>query len=104
MVSKNQHLFCLSDDMTVSGVLPFHFQKIVLGDLPKSEAFKFFEDRVEQLPAQFRKLFNTDLATFDEIFKITGGRMLLIEQYLIEAGQMKEEVFRSSLSGNGDAR
>ena len=82
-----------------SGVLPFHFQTFVLHDLPKSEAFKFYKTRVEQLAFPYHSLFSTDQTIFDAIYGITGGRMSHIKSYLFEAGEEKLEIYESVLEG-----
>ena len=53
-----------------------------MGDLPKAEAYKYFEYALSsKYPAAQRELFPSE-ADFDKVFDITGGRMMYIDQFI----------------------
>ena len=62
-----------------------HVKNFVLGDLSKSDAHRYFLELVKTLPENGRSIFPLDQRSFDEIFHLTGGRMLLIENYVNQA-------------------
>ena len=56
----------------------------MLGDLCKSDAHRYFLHLIETLPKEIQDLFPVDERSFDEIFHLTGGRILLIEDYVYQ--------------------
>ena len=61
-----------------------HFNTYVLGDLCKSDAHRYFLQLIEAQSIEIQDLFPVDENSFDEIFHLTGGRMLLIEDYVYQ--------------------
>jgi hypothetical protein len=62
-----------------------HIKTFVLGDLCSSHAHEYYLDLIKRLPALSQQLFPLDEKSFDDIFHLTGGRMLLIEEYIYQA-------------------
>jgi hypothetical protein len=68
---------------------------MTLGDLPRAEAFKYFEHVLSSMyPEAQRDLFPSE-ADFDKVYDITGGRMMYIEEYI-------ESVFMSGSHPTGN--
>ena len=61
-----------------------HFNTFVLGYLCKSDAHRYFLHLIKTLPKEIQDLFSVDERSFDEIFHLTGGRILLIEDYVYQ--------------------
>ena len=61
-----------------------HIHTFVLGDLSKSDGHKYFLELIKTLPLESQGLFPLDERSFDEIFHLTGGRMVLIEEYVYQ--------------------
>jgi hypothetical protein len=61
----------------------------VLGDLSKSDSHRYFFELIKTLPREFPDLFQLDERSFDKVFHLTGGRMVLIEDYVYEATSSK---------------
>eukprot|EP00291_Cryptomonas_curvata_P019881 CAMPEP_0172160678 /NCGR_PEP_ID=MMETSP1050-20130122/5690_1 /TAXON_ID=233186 /ORGANISM="Cryptomonas curvata, Strain CCAP979/52" /LENGTH=394 /DNA_ID=CAMNT_0012830465 /DNA_START=110 /DNA_END=1294 /DNA_ORIENTATION=+ len=81
-------LFASSDSLYVQwltscfGLKFEHVNTITLGDLPKAEAYRYFEHVIKtKHPEAKRELFPNE-ADFDKVFSITGGRMMYIKQYV----------------------
>ena len=62
-----------------------HLHTFVLGDLSKSDGYRYFLELIKSLPLESQNMFPSDETSFDEIFHLTGGRMILIEDYVYEA-------------------
>ena len=62
-----------------------HIHTFVLGDLSKSDSYRYFLELIKTLPLESRNLFPLDERSFDEIFHLTGGRMVLIEEYVYQS-------------------
>ncbi len=61
-----------------------HIHTFVLGDLSKSDGYRYFLELIKTLPLESQSLFPSDDRSFDEIFHLTGGRMVLIEEYVYQ--------------------
>ncbi|KNZ55644.1 hypothetical protein VP01_2623g1, partial [Puccinia sorghi] len=69
-------------------VNPTHFKTLVVGDLPLQEAHNYFLHMVENYEQISKE--NKDILTsinFDIPFKMTGGRMFFIDQYIDQLGR-----------------
>ena len=66
------------------GTSSIHIHTFVLGDLSKSDGHRYFLELVKALPLECQDLFPLDEQSFDEIFHLTGGRMVLIEEYVYQ--------------------
>ena len=54
----------------------------MVGDLSQSDSHRYFLELIRNLPLESQDLFQSDERSFDEIFHLTGGRMMLIENYV----------------------
>jgi hypothetical protein len=69
--------------MTSIGINPTHFNTLVVGDLPREEAYKYLLHLVETHPYLSRQNTNRlKSINFDVPFRITGGRLFFIKQYV----------------------
>jgi hypothetical protein len=59
-----------------------HVNTITLGDLPKAEAYRYFEHVIKTKHPEAKRESFPNEAGFDKVFSITGGRMMYIEQYV----------------------
>lgn len=59
-----------------------HIHTFVLGDLSKSDGHKYFLELI--FPLESQDLLPLDKQSFDDIFHLTGGRMVLIEEYVYQ--------------------
>ncbi len=57
----------------------------MLGDLSKADSHRYFLELIKTLPLEFQDRFQLDERSFDTVFHLTGGRMILIEDYVYEA-------------------
>jgi hypothetical protein len=66
-----------------SGVNPTHFNTLVVGDLPREEAYNYFLHVVENHPYLSKQNKNRlESINFEIPFRMTGGRMFFIQQYV----------------------
>ena len=92
----------LTKERVAADIQTIHFETLVLGDLSKHEAFKYYLEVIKRIREDRQQLFSRDEKSFDEIFHLTGGRMVLIEQYVSEVsrtGIRKTGTFTLNLCG-----
>uniref|UniRef100_A0A7S0QL78 Uncharacterized protein n=1 Tax=Cryptomonas curvata TaxID=233186 RepID=A0A7S0QL78_9CRYP len=79
-------IFTLNDlTFTIDPALAsLHINTYILGDLSQSESHRYFLELIKSLPRECQDLFPLDERSFDRIFYLTGGRMLLIEEYVYQ--------------------
>ena len=70
--------------MWIPGIDSIHIKTFVLGDLNKADSHRYFLELIKTLPEEFQDLFQLDERSFDTVFHLTGGRMLLIEEYVYQ--------------------
>jgi hypothetical protein len=58
-----------------------HMRIVVLDDLSLEDSKKYF---LKIIPDEEKSLFKSDCDCFDNVFKITGGRIVFIDQYVHE--------------------
>ena len=95
-------MMILTKERVAADIQTIHFETLVLGDLSKHEAFKYYLEVIKRIREDRQQLFSRDEKSFDEIFHLTGGRMVLIEQYVSEVsrtGIRKTGTFTLNLCG-----
>ncbi len=70
-----------------------HMRLLVLDDLSQADAKEYF---LKKIPDYRRSLFESDCQCFDTVFKMTGGRMVFIDQYVHEVIQENAPLGNSS--------
>ena len=70
---------------------------LVLDDLSKEEAQRYFVKLIEKVSAQEQALFKADLDCFDFVYSVTGGRIIFLKLYV-------GEVCRSKMKMSGDEK
>ncbi|KAJ3191446.1 hypothetical protein HK101_007699 [Irineochytrium annulatum] len=63
-----------------------HYNTIFLGDLPKEEAKSFYDGLVAALPDPDKRIL-LEKVDFEDVFDLTGGRMMFIESYVNDVAQ-----------------
>ena len=62
-----------------------HFQTLVVGDLTRDEAYRFYLSLLEKLPEDESVLFDKTEEYFaSSVFYLTGGRVLVIKRFIIQ--------------------
>jgi hypothetical protein len=65
---------------------------LVLDDLSKAEAERYFVNLIVKVPVDQRALFKKDLDCFDKVFNLTGGRIIFLKQYVNEVCRRNEPI------------
>ncbi|KAJ3078297.1 hypothetical protein HK102_004599 [Quaeritorhiza haematococci] len=67
------------------GLPPPHFKYAFLGDLHEADAYEYYLRRLESIvPENKWSLFPVDQDGFRKVFRLTGGRMLFIDEYVVQ--------------------
>ena len=74
-----------------------HFETLVFGDLSQHESYKHYLELKKNVRQDRQHFFSQEETSFEEVFRLTGGRILLIERYV-------SEVIRTGLRITGDIR